>query len=221
MLEVFAGRAVAEPVRASVETRTLQLTAADLADVLEDNYDLLSTTRRGIARHLLAQRRGGSATGGERELWRRPAPVLVTGAHTGLVERLVVLRQQLPFARMQALAALAQSASEQTWQAGDVLRSGGDFADGAYVILDGTVRVHRRACELVMAPNDMLGMLETLAEQVHQATLVAEASVRTLRISATALVDVMEDHTDLALALVSQLAGEVLDHPGPAPDLIN
>lgn len=42
--------------------------------------------------------------------------------------------------------------------------------------------------------------------------------------AAIALVDVMEDHTDLALGMVHQLAGEVLDHVSdhvPDPELVN
>ncbi len=205
VLEVFAGRAVAEPVVAAVDTRTLQLAASDLAEILEDNYGLLSNTRRGIARYLLSKRVG-------RTTWQRPQQVVAPYRHPGLVERLIVLRHQLPFGRMQALAALAQSAVEVSWQPGEIIRSAGDPADGAFVLLDGSVRGLRGSSEHVLVPNDMIGMLETLAERDHGMTTIAATPVRALRIPAVALVDVMEDHTDLGLGMITQLAGEVLDH---------
>lgn len=216
VLEVFAGRSVTAPVTATVDTRTLQLGAADLAEIMEDNFGLLSNTRRGIARHLLAKRAG-------QPTWLRPAqaPRLVARAgHVDLVERLILLRQQLPSGRMQALAALAQAATEVRWEAGDTIRSAGDLADGALIILDGTIRGLRGAREHVLAPNDMIGMLETLAERDHATTSIAATAVHALRIPAIAMVDVMEDHPDLALGLIAQLAGEVLDHV-PEPELVN
>ena len=72
VLEVVAGRAVQAAVIAAVETRTLQLGAADLAEILEDNFGLLSNARRNIAKNLLSSKlRRGIPT------WPRPAQVIV------------------------------------------------------------------------------------------------------------------------------------------------
>jgi len=204
VLEVIAGRPVQAPVIAAVETRTLQLCAADLAEILEDNFGLLSNARRGIARNLLASKlRRGIAT------WPRPAQVIVPRS-PGLVEQLIVLRQQLPFARMQALAALAQAAVEVTFEPGEVIREAGAHADGAFVILDGMARTYRDS-EHVLVPNDSIGWLETIAEREHGTTTTAVTRTRVLRVPSIALFDVMEDHTDLALAMITRLAGELLD----------
>jgi CRP-like cAMP-binding protein len=213
VLEVIAGRPVAAPVIAAVETHTLQLGAGDLAEVLEDNFGLLSNARRGIARHLLSSklRRGAAGT------WLRPSQVVVPHPHPGLVERLIVLRQQLPFARMPALAALAQAALEVTVEAGEVIREAGAHSDGAFIVLDGMVRGR---AEHVLVPNDSIGLLETVAERGHAMSTTAITRTRLLRVPAMALFDVMEDHTDLALGMITRLAGEVLDQAGE-PDDVN
>lgn len=214
VLEVLAGRPVDAPVIATRETRTLQLGAADLAEVLEDNFGLLSNTRRGIARALLTAKLRREVRG----TWPRPPQVVVPRSHPGLVERLIVLRHQLPFARMQALAALAQAALEVHFEPGEVIREAGTLADGAFVILDGMVRA-RRDGELVMVPNDAVGLLETVAEQGHAFTTSAVVPTRALRVPAMALFDVMEDHTDLALGMITRLAGDLLDQLGELDDV--
>jgi CRP-like cAMP-binding protein len=211
VLEVIANRAVSAPVVAMTETRTLQLGAADLSEILEDNLGLLSNARRGIARHLLLAR-ARSAT------WHRPLQVIVPSPQFGLVERLIVLRQHLPFARIQPLAALAQATHEVEWAAGEIVRHAGDHADGALVILEGAVR-SRQSRAPVLVPNDAVGMLETLAEQDYTETTEAVTRTRTLHVPAHALFDVMEDHTDLALGTITMLAGELLDVAGDTDDL--
>ena len=59
-------------------------------------------------------------------------------------------------------------------------------------------------------PGQAFGRLETLAGTSYASTVEARTPVRVLRVPAAAIVDVMEDHTDFALALIAQLASSVL-----------
>ena len=201
VLEVLAHRPVAAPVIAATETRTYELAAHDLAEVLEDNFGLLSTARRGIARGLLAARARGPAS-------RAPVAVAAT-AGLGLVERLLLLRQHLPFGSLPALAALAQTARELAVPAGATVCGAGEHP-GVLIVLAGAVRDHRAATEVVV-PNDAIGVYDTLAEQPCPAPLEAITDVRVLRLSTPVLFDVMEDHTELALGTLAMLAGKLLD----------
>ena len=54
-LEVIAGRALKSPAVAVLPTRVLQLGPADFANLLEDNFGLLTNVRRTLARELLAE----------------------------------------------------------------------------------------------------------------------------------------------------------------------
>jgi CRP-like cAMP-binding protein len=205
-LEVMSGRTLAGAAVAQGRTTTLQLASADFAEVLEDNFGLLSSTRRSLARRALAA-----------DLGPRPLPPTIERPGSqplSMVERLMVLRRQLPFAsgRIQGLATLAQATEEQRWAPGTVITRAGDAADGAYIVIEGAVRAVRSHGEpRVLGPGVGFGDLETLAEVPLVETVEAITAVRTLHCPADATFDVLEDHTDLALAMVSTLAGALLD----------
>lgn len=210
-LEAIADRQTSEPMIATADTRTLQLSAADFADILEDNFGLLSNVRRALARMVLASRRRRNATPS-----RRPQLATANTGALGLVDRLLVLRHQLPFTsgRIHALAALAEATREISWHAGAVIAHADDPASGSYLILEGAVRV--RGAERVVGPGDAIGALEMLGEVPHRETAEALTPVRALECPAAAVLDLIEDHTDLALAMVASLAGELLDQPAVA-----
>ena len=202
-LEVIAGRSIPSPAIATTRTRALQLAARDFENILEDNFSLLSSVRRTLARSLIAT--------APRVYMRPRLPYTVRSETLGLVDRLVLLRHQITFAtgRIQALAALAQSTREVRWNPGELITRAGDIASSSYVIVDGTA--HVRSIDRALGPNDAIGVVESLAESTYIATTEAVTPVRALECPSIALFDVIEDHTDLGLALVSRLASELLD----------
>lgn len=204
-LEALAGRAAPERVVAASDTRTLQLAAADLAEILEDSPSLLSSLRRALARRLLAL--------GAAPLARPRALAGVVDGPLGTVDRLALLRAQPLFegASIQALSALAQAAEELGVPAGAPLQRAGED-DGLLMILDGVARVSRAGGPDLLAPGSAVGALEALAERACAADADAVTAVRVLHLPGAALLDVMEDHTDFAIALLGRLAGELLDH---------
>jgi CRP-like cAMP-binding protein len=202
-VEALAGRVIAAPMIATTHARTLQLSAADFADIVEDNFGLLSDVLRDMARHLLAlQRRRGPAP-------LRVHPANPTTGALGLVDRIVALRRQLPFAtgRIQALSALAQATRERTVEAGERIAISGEWAKSSFVILDGVVRVGGR----VLGPDDAIGTIEMLGGATYAGDAEALTAGRVLECPAIAVYDVIEDHTDLGLAMIANLAGEAID----------
>jgi CRP-like cAMP-binding protein len=87
----------------------------------------------------------------------------------------------------------------------------GDPATSVLVLLDGTVHAARDGMSFVLGPGHAVGAIESLAEMPYSATLSTLTPVRALRFPNAALFDVLEDHTDLALALVESLAGALVD----------
>jgi CRP-like cAMP-binding protein len=201
-LEVIAGRALTSPAIAVVPTRVLQLGPADFANLLEDNFGLLTNVRRTLARQLLAVN--------PRAHVRSRLPYKVRSETLGLVDRLVLLRHQITFAtgRIQALASLAQSTREVRFRPGDSITRAGAPATASYVIVEGNVRTTDGR---TLGPNDAIGVLESLADAAYTVTTDALTPVRVLECPSISLFDVIEDHTDLALALISRLASELLD----------
>lgn len=201
-LEVMAGRPLKAPAIATLPTRVLQLAPADFANVLEDNFGMLSNVRRKLARELMAA--------GPRASIRQRLPYTVRSETLGLVDRLVLLRHQVTFAtgRIQALAALAQTTRDVRFHPGDSITRAGAPATASYVIVEGTVRTPDGR---TLGPNDALGVVESLAESTYMITTDAVTPVRVLECPSSSLFDVIEDHTDLALSLVARLASELLD----------
>lgn len=201
-LEVLANRAVTTSAIAATDVRTLELSATDVGEVLEDNFGVLLATLRELASRLLDT---------------APSPAcrccVATTAPLGLVERLILLRQQLPFAsaRLQALATLAHASEEVRWPAGTIIARAGEPASGGLVIVDGAARALHSDHVQYLEAGSAIGHLETLAGAAYRATIETTQPVRALRSGASAIFDVLEDHTDVALAMTATFAGALLD----------
>ena len=188
-LEVLAARAALAPAIAIVPTRTLEL--IDYREVLEDNFGLMLAAVRELAARVLP--------------FQAPcrAHPFREGAALGLVERMIVLRHQPAFAgaRLEALAILAHAAVEMRQPAGAILRHAGALADGALILLEGTLHADR-----VLSPGHAVGTLETLAGLPHETTVEAVTPVRVLVSHAATIHDVLEDHSDFGLAMLQTFA---------------
>ena len=215
-LEAIAGRAPVDRVVAVTPTRTLQLATGAFAEILEDNYSVLASVRRTLARRLLVLDTAPITR--SRALVE---PALAPSGPLGMVDRLLVLRGQLPFARnhLQALSTLAQASEELHFPARAPIVRAGDDPDGCVVILDGVARVRRVDGPAVATAGSAIGALETLAELPYVSAVDAVTAVRALRVPSAALFDVMEDHTDFAIGIASKLAGEVLDLAQVPPEV--
>jgi len=210
-LEVLARRPLASAAVAVGETRTLRLAASDLGELLEDNFGLLALAIRDLATRALAAQ--------DLDLPVRRAAAPPAGP-LGLVERMIVLRQRSPFrsARLEALAILAYESGERSWRPDEIVARCGDPARAAYVILDGELRAtspDRGA--ILLPPGSTVGMLEGLAGLHHARTIAAATRVRALELASTAIFDVLEDHADLGIAMLSTFAGGLLDAAAPPP----
>jgi CRP-like cAMP-binding protein len=198
-LEVAARRPARAPAIALAPTRTLELDASDYFEILEDNFGLLLATIRDLAARVIPLG----------DLHRR-FTVPTSHGTVGLVERMILLRQHIPFsgARLEALAILAHAAVEARWAPGEILKRANARADGSLIIIEGAVRAGDR----MLGPGHAIGVLETLAGIPHRETFEAATPVRALQSHAATILDVLEDHTDFALTILETFARALLDH---------
>jgi CRP-like cAMP-binding protein len=216
-LEAMARRRTREPIVAQTPARTLRLAAADFREILDDNYGLMSSVRRALARDLLS------------DLAPAPPPVrlemqdVAPATTLGMVDRLIVLRRYMPFSRgrIEALAALAQASEEIRLPARSLVGKHGEAAASVLILLDGTVHGTRDGVSFVLGPGHAPGALESLAETPYASTMSTLTPIRALRFPNAALFDVLEDHTDLALAMVESLAGALVDRNRTEPHRTN
>ncbi len=200
-IEIAAARELSSNAVATLPTEAFELSAVDFADVLEDNFGVLVSVLRHLANQMLEL---GSTS------LRRPRP-LPAIRNLGLVERLLVLRQVLPFTRtrVQALVRLAHDSEEVHLPIGTVLHED-EPATGGFVIIEGAVRTNDPASP-VLGPGDSLGYLETLAGRPPHRRWTTGTGVRALRTSGAAFLDVLEDHSDIGLALIAAFSTALLD----------
>lgn len=205
--EAMSRRRTREAVIAEVPTRTLRLSAKDFAEILEDNFGFLSNVRRALARRLLTAAVAPSLTPSVEEVGALPETL-------GMVDRLIVLRTLMPFAkgRIEALAALAQAAEEIRIPAHTEIGVAGVLSTSVLILLEGSASCARPgASPVIVGPGHAIGALETLGEVPFTTTIRTLGAVRALRCPGAALFDVLEDHTDLALGMIESLSGSVLD----------
>jgi CRP-like cAMP-binding protein len=203
-LEVLADRGVSAHAVTTTETTTLQLLAPDVTEILEDSFGVMRAALRGLAAH--ARMRPA----------RDHQAVLPVIRSLGLVERLLVLRQQVAFSGgpLESLVALAHASEEVALPAGTVMTQAGDAGTSSYVITEGASRArHASGAVRVLGPGDAIGHLEILGQLPYHETIEAIEPLRALKIEAPDLFDVIEDHTDFGRAILAALAGQLLDAP--------
>jgi CRP-like cAMP-binding protein len=204
-LEVFARREPAMTAIATRDTHTLQLLASDVTDLLEENYSVLRATLQDLAARMVVHT----------PALRAPLAPPVADP-LGFVDRLILLRKQPSFAnaRIDALAMLARAFDEVKVPAGTVLARRGEPATSAFVVVEGTLQVtDGDGFARILEPGDTISSFETLADLPHAVTAIARTPVRALSHPATAIYDVIEDHTDLGLTMIRGFARELIRAP--------
>lgn len=164
-----------------------------------------------------------AAASGEGEDDREEVPGAFPPPPLNLVQRLHALHRSrtFPSASMDALAELARHLEEVRFGPGEAVWAEGDpsgfflLVESGRLVLSGPGGSWRETS----GPGDVPGRLEALAGLPRQGSLRAEAPAVTLRVGLEALMDIMEDHSTLALEYTAGLAQELirLQDAGPPP----
>ena len=199
LLEVLARRPSTAPAIAVVDTRVFRIPAGDAREIFEDNIGVLRAVLAELSTRLLAH---GPRLG-------FGPPMAAAGERMTLVERMIALRQHSPLAggRLQALTAVAQRMEEQSWQAGEVIVEAGVLPERIILVLAGALKIG----DSIVGPGDSVGTLEAFAGVPYTAAIHVATTTTALVCPVAGLLDVIEDYTDLGLAISSTLAGRLLD----------
>lgn len=200
-------------------TRTLEINAEALLDLFEDHFSILQHVLRGIASLVLEKRR---------QILLASAPVSALDVSVppsrplDFVERIFFLRRALPpeFTSVAALAGIARRATELRLDAGAPLWSQGDAADAVVIPVRGSIAcsvddgVHR----FRFGPGVFVASSEALASAPHWYAARAESTLLALRVSTEDLIDVFDDHFELAMELLALMARDLLEVTAPVGD---
>lgn len=193
---------------ADEDTRTVAIERDQLRDLLEDNFGVLSAALQGVAAATLRLRRRIVPSAG----WPEPPPVVERSAPLAddLGARVAFLWEEtwLHRARIRTLGQLARAADVVELREGGQLWAAGGEADDALIVVDGCVRCEtpdgrqRFDC----GRGAILGLEEALAMEEHWCGAIVRAPGSALQVTRAALIDVLEDDPDSALALLAACA---------------
>jgi CRP-like cAMP-binding protein len=131
-----------------------------------------------------------------------------------LVERIVLLRKAAPFreAGLDALAELARQLDEKRWDPGSMVMSAGEMGHRIEILVCGQVECHEQTRDLdyIVGAGFALGVMEAYAGVRRDYHAVALDHVVSLSLSAGMMIDLMEDHPDIADSIIAIMARTTL-----------
>lgn len=194
------------------DTIALALRSEDMIEVLEDHFDLLLGAMRGFARSAIELRGQLPPHAGFSNEVTTVAEC--PAGPLDLVERILYLRRSFTLRRsfVAEIAELARAAKEARFNAGTKLWSVGDQADHAVIILCGVIECTSADGSVFrFGPGDIAGNLDTMAGVPRWFDAVTAEYVVALVLQSEVMVDVLEDHTELAFDFMRMFSAGLID----------
>ncbi|HEY8144553.1 MAG TPA: cyclic nucleotide-binding domain-containing protein [Kofleriaceae bacterium] len=198
-------------VVAKTDVSTFSFSQEDQRDVFEDDFEVLVRIMRSVARGFLEARRASGIGGGfQPDDETAPMP----RAPLGLVDKIAFLRRTGPYqqARMEAVAELAQESPEVRFSAGEKLWKAGDPSGSSLVMVAGVVTgtAEDGQQKFRFSTGSIVGGLDSLAAMPRWFDATAATDVAAIQVNYGVLLDLLEDHTEMAMDLLRALASNVL-----------
>jgi CRP-like cAMP-binding protein len=165
--------------------------------------------------------------------WAPPGanePGTLPPAPLNLVQRIQVLHRSraFPSAGMDALAELARHLEEVRHPAGEEHWAHGDPSGSFLLVASGSLVLEgpNGGWREVLGPGEVAGRFEALAGLPREGSLRAEGPSVSLRLGLEALMDILEDHSTMAVEVTAGLARDLIrlqdagPPPTPAPEIL-
>jgi CRP-like cAMP-binding protein len=193
------------------DSSALAMRAEDALEMFEDHFDMMLGVLRGIARDAIAARRSlrpdaGFSNDAESCGDCPPRPL-------DLVERLLYMRNTfgLQEAHFDALAELAQAATEVRYPAGRLLWTAGARADHMLIVVSGSLRGRTDdGMSFAFGPGDIVGSLDMVAAVPRWFELTVDREVVALSFGSELLTDIWEDQPELSFDFLRSMARMLL-----------
>ena len=201
----------AAQVVARTDVTTFSFSQESQHDVFEDDFEVLSRIMRTVARGFLEARRAAGDDGGFRPD-DESAPLPRT--RLGLVDKLAFLRRADPYnaARIEAVAELADESPEVRLASGEELWRAGDPSGSSLVMVAGVVAgsADRGRQRFRFSTGSVVGGLDSLAAMPRWYDARAATDVVGIQVDHGVLLDLLEDHTEMAIDLLRVLASSLV-----------
>jgi CRP-like cAMP-binding protein len=197
---------------ALTEMEMLVVSTDEWAEIFEDNLDYAAHVREVQGRSVHQLVLGLAPDGGFAPRQLSPEEALEVGVLEGtMVERLVALRACPMFERasVQALTELARCAELIRAERGDLVIRPGAAGASFYVVMAGLVDVERRVAPELRAPfgpGDLILSGAALSHELGEYAVSARTDALLMRLGASDLDDVAEDHFELVRSMFRGVA---------------
>lgn len=125
------------------------------------------------------------------------------------VEKVIFLQDVDIFVKipLEDLAYIAMIAEEVTAEFGQVIYSEGDESDSMYMVLEGSVRLHREGIEVMVAgPRDVFGTWALFDNENRIVTATSIEDSNLLRIDKEEFLDLLSDHSKITEGVLKVMA---------------
>jgi CRP-like cAMP-binding protein len=208
-VDLMLGRDHARAAVTTTPSRLLEVDAADYRDYLEDNFAVSHRIMSWLSGELVAD-----------TVTRPEAPTLLATHATPktrsfakveipAVERLMMMSRMsaLRGASTQGIANLAQSATEARFGPGEIIAAAGSSPTMVSFLVEGQVELELpTGVRVPRAGRDFLAHVEELAATPRLNTVTAVSPVIVLQIDREELLDRLEEHFDLLMAVFGGIA---------------
>lgn len=205
-IAVFSRDPAGQHVVAEDEVRTFEISRGEMEDVVEESFPILLASLRGMMRTALSLRRELTQSAG----YGPPPPETDRGPlGDDLVEHILFARRLLTYgrARVEALTELTRAMVRFEAPAGTVLWHEDDPSHDSLLLFSGTVRCATRSGqEFRFGADSVIGGIDSIAGVPRWYGATAETDVVGLRGRAETLFDVLEDHPDMGIDMLSTAA---------------
>ncbi len=128
------------------------------------------------------------------------------------IEKVISLQSIDVFSQVptEQLAYLAAIAKEVSFPSGSNVYSENDAADSLFLVIDGSVRLHKDSHEITVATaNQAFGTWALFDEETRLLTATCLADTRLLRIDREDFLEILADHVQISHGILKTLAGRL------------
>lgn len=199
--------------KALTDIIALEFELRDFIDLFEENFRSFKRLMQGLAGQAVAARKMlGPTAGFSNEI--NPDPEDFPDERLNLVHRIWMLRRTFGdgTGRLDPLAEMAADCEEIRHAPGESIWKVGDPSDHYLAILKGAVLCSAPGTEQTFrfGPDDIVGAMDSTANIERWYDVVVERELVALKVPIQTMFDVFEDHMDVALGMVANLAGGIM-----------
>ena len=201
------------------DMQTLAIKVEDSQEIFEEHFVLLKRVLRGTSREVLdARRKLGPRAG----FGAVAEPFVFPDQPFDLVERMAFLRKTFSFgnSEIDAIAELARDVQEVHLPKGELLWNIGDRSTYFLLPLRGVIdcRAVDPEQRFQLGPGDSVGAIDAMADERRWYRAEVVEDLVAFRIDTEVLLEVLEDHFSMAIALLRATATGILTLWGQDPE---